>query len=112
MKDYFINIFYSDEDAGYIADIPDLRNCSAFGSTPKQALNEVLKVKAAWIEAAKAAGKPIPQPSFRPAIYQAIKVAAKPEFDRLIDQSRRQAREASMRKSDIGAAVKQARRRK
>ena len=24
MKDYCINIFYSDEDDGYIADIPDL----------------------------------------------------------------------------------------
>jgi len=25
MKDYHINIFYSDDDGGYIADIPDLR---------------------------------------------------------------------------------------
>jgi len=24
MKDYHINIFYSDDDGGYIADIPDL----------------------------------------------------------------------------------------
>jgi len=30
MKDYHINI-YSDEDGGYIADIPDLKFCSAFG---------------------------------------------------------------------------------
>jgi len=30
MKDYHINIFYSDEDEGYIADIPDLIHCSAF----------------------------------------------------------------------------------
>ena len=29
MKDYHINIFYSDEDEGYIADIPDLIHCSA-----------------------------------------------------------------------------------
>jgi len=29
MKDYHINIFYTDEDGGYIADIPDLRYCSA-----------------------------------------------------------------------------------
>ena len=29
MKDYHINIFYSTEDAGYIADIPDLKACSA-----------------------------------------------------------------------------------
>ena len=33
MKDYHINIFYSDEDEGYIADIPDLKSCSAFGNS-------------------------------------------------------------------------------
>jgi len=30
MRDYHINIFYSDEDGGYIADIPDLEACSVF----------------------------------------------------------------------------------
>ena len=34
MKDCHINIFWSDEDGGYIADIPDLEACSAFGATP------------------------------------------------------------------------------
>jgi len=38
MKDYHVNVFYSDEDEGYIADIPDLRHCSAFGATPQEAL--------------------------------------------------------------------------
>ena len=38
MKDYHINIFYSDADKGYIADIPDLDACSAFGKTPTDAL--------------------------------------------------------------------------
>ena len=70
MKDYHINIFFSEEDGDYIADIPDLAHCSAFGESPEQALNEVLKAKEAWLEAAKAASKPIPAPSFRPAIYQ------------------------------------------
>jgi predicted RNase H-like HicB family nuclease len=41
VSDYHINIFYSDDDAGYIADIPDLEACSAFGSSPKEALAEV-----------------------------------------------------------------------
>ena len=35
---YHINIFFSDEDGGYIADIPDLAYCSAFGKTPEEAL--------------------------------------------------------------------------
>jgi len=76
MKDYHINIFFSDEDEGYIADIPDLPYCSAFGRTPQEALAEVLKAKEAWIEAAKAEGKPVPPPSFRPVIYQLSKVPA------------------------------------
>ncbi len=52
MRDYHINIFFSEEDGGYIADIPDLDSCSAFGETPEQALEEVEKAKKAWIEAA------------------------------------------------------------
>ncbi len=70
MKDYHINVFYSEEDEGYIADIPDLKFCSAFGETPEIALHEVLIAKQAWLEAAQATGKPIPTPTYRPAIYQ------------------------------------------
>jgi predicted RNase H-like HicB family nuclease len=70
MRNYHINIFYSQEDGGYIADIPDLSHCSAFGENPERALAEVLKAKAAWMEAVKAEGKPIPPSSFKPVIYQ------------------------------------------
>jgi predicted RNase H-like HicB family nuclease len=70
VKDYHINIFYSEEDEGYIADIPDLVTCSAFGETPEEALREVEMAKHAWIEAARAEGKPIPPPAYRPVIYQ------------------------------------------
>ena len=69
-QDYHINIFYSEEDGGYIADIPDLEACSAFGETPYEALAEVEKAKQAWLEAARAEGKPIPEPRYRPVIYQ------------------------------------------
>jgi predicted RNase H-like HicB family nuclease len=70
VKDYHVNVFYSDEDGGYIADIPDLEFCSAFGETPAEALREVEKAKRAWLVAAKAARKPVPKPRYRPAIYQ------------------------------------------
>lgn len=70
MSDYHINIFFSDEDGGYIADIPDLESCSAFGDTAEQALSEVKLAKEAWIEAAAENGKPIPAPRYRPAIYE------------------------------------------
>ena len=70
MSDYHINIFYSDEDAAYVADIPDLDACSALGPTAEQALSEVEKAKQLWLDAARATGKPIPSPRYRPAIYQ------------------------------------------
>ena len=70
MKDYHINIFYSEEDGGYIADIPDLEACSAFGSTPDEALKQVELAKIAWLEAARIEGKSIPQPRYKPVIYQ------------------------------------------
>ncbi len=70
MAEYHINIFYSEEDGGYIADIPDLDSCSGFGETPEQALAEVEIAKKAWLAAAKETGKPIPPPRYRPVIYQ------------------------------------------
>jgi hypothetical protein len=36
VKDYHINIFYSEEDEGYIADIPDLK----YGSAPQARIVE------------------------------------------------------------------------
>jgi hypothetical protein len=35
---------------------------------------ELEEAKAAWIEASLAAGKPVPKPHYRPAIYQSGRV--------------------------------------
>jgi predicted RNase H-like HicB family nuclease len=70
VKDYHINIFYSEDDHGYIADIPDLEMCSAFGETPIKALTEVQMAKELWLEVARSEGKTIPEPRYRPIIYQ------------------------------------------
>lgn len=70
MKDYHINLFYSEEDEGYIADIPDLRRCSAFGETPEKALQQVLIAKKAWIDSARRNKKPVPPPRYQPVIYK------------------------------------------
>ena len=71
MKDYHINIFWSDEDQCYVADIPDLEYCAAFGDSPQEALEQVEIAKAAWLATAREEGRPIPAPRYRPAIYQA-----------------------------------------
>ena len=70
MRDYQINVFYSEDDEAYIADIPDLKYCSAHGATPQEALEQVLIAKEAWLEVAREEGLPIPEPRYRPAIYQ------------------------------------------
>ena len=72
MTDYHINIFYSDEDGGYVADIPDLQACSAFGESPAEALSELEQAKAAWLAAAKDAGRPVPPARYRRVIYQVL----------------------------------------
>jgi predicted RNase H-like HicB family nuclease len=62
-----INIFWSDEDECYVADIPDLKYCSAFGDTPEEALKEVLMAKELWISATTEHGHLIPPAAYRPA---------------------------------------------
>lgn len=69
-RDYHINIFYSEEDGGYIADIPDLVYCSAFGESPDEALEEVLRAREAWLSSARKNKKPIPKPLYKPVFYQ------------------------------------------
>jgi antitoxin HicB len=64
---YPAQIFYSEEDGGFIATAPDLPGCSAFGETQEEALAELRPAISAWIEAANAAGNPVPEPS-RPKI--------------------------------------------
>jgi len=70
MKDYHINIFWSEEDSAYVADIPDLEYCSALGDSPAEELRELAIAKQLWLEVSKKPGLPIPKPTYRPVIYQ------------------------------------------
>ena len=69
MRYYHVNVFYSEEDGGYIADIPDLEACSGFGATRQEALAQVELAREAWLAAAWEIGQAIPEPRYRPAIY-------------------------------------------
>ena len=68
MSEYHINLFWSDEDECWIADIPDLKFCSAHGETPDEALREVQVAKKAWRASAKAHKQRIPKPTYQPTI--------------------------------------------
>ena len=66
MNHYAIVVFWSDEDESWVADVPDLKSCSAFGSTPEEALAEVRVAAEAWLAAAHDAGHPIPEARYQP----------------------------------------------
>ena len=70
MPNYHINIFYSQDDECYVADIPDLKYCSAFGDTPEEALAEVMIAKKLWLDSVAADGLSIPEAKYRPLIYK------------------------------------------
>jgi predicted RNase H-like HicB family nuclease len=68
---YHINLFWSDEDDSWIADVPDLRFCSAHGPTPDDALREVKIAMDLWLEVARDHGNPIPEARYRPTLAKA-----------------------------------------
>ena len=68
---YHINVFWDADDGCWIADVPDLRPCSAHGATPAEALAEAEVAIGLWLEAANANQLAIPEPRYRPAIYAA-----------------------------------------
>ena len=63
MTKYSIEVFWSDEDEGYIAVVPDLPGCSAWGKTEVEAIREAHDAIAAWIRVAKSMKRAIPEPS-------------------------------------------------
>jgi predicted RNase H-like HicB family nuclease len=68
---YHINVFWSKEEKVWIADVPDLKPCSAHGDTPGEAIAEVQVAIGLWLDFAREHGHPIPEARYRPAIYAA-----------------------------------------
>ena len=67
MPHYAIVVFWSDADDAWVADVPDLKSCSAFGGTPEEAVAEVRVAMEGWLAAARDAGHPLPEARFQPA---------------------------------------------
>lgn len=68
---YHINLFWSDEDHVWIADVPDLRGCTTHGTTRAEAVANAAEAIEGWIETARECGLDVPSPKYRPAIYAA-----------------------------------------
>ena len=62
MSRYAIEIFYSEEDRGHVAVVPELPGCSAFGESEEDALREIKTAMEAWLEVAHTDGLPVPEP--------------------------------------------------
>jgi len=73
MKDYHINIYFSEPDDGYVADIPDLSIYSPPVKTPAEALTAIEQAKKQWLESATAEQRPIPEPRYRSDTYNPAK---------------------------------------
>lgn len=65
MPAYPIEAYWSDEDQVWVADVRDLPYCTAHGASPHEAVAEVELAIEAWMEAARATGRPVPAPSSR-----------------------------------------------
>ncbi|MCL5286109.1 MAG: type II toxin-antitoxin system HicB family antitoxin [Nitrospirae bacterium] len=64
MKDHYtFEVFWSEEDKGFIAFVHELEGCSAWGETRETALREVETAIELWIEAAREIGRSIPLPN-------------------------------------------------
>ena len=66
---YEIIIFWSDEDAAFVADVPELPGCMAHGSSHAEALANAEEAIQLWVEMANELGRPIPQPKGRRLLY-------------------------------------------
>ncbi|MGH2568407.1 MAG: type II toxin-antitoxin system HicB family antitoxin [Bacteroidota bacterium] len=62
---YEVIIYWSKEDEAFIAEVPELPGCAADGKTYQEALEHVETIIDEWIETAREAGRPIPQPKGR-----------------------------------------------
>jgi predicted RNase H-like HicB family nuclease len=72
---YAITVFWSSADDCWVADVPDLRPCSAHGETEEEALAEAKTAIRLWLEVAREDGLPIPEPRYRPISYSAALAA-------------------------------------
>jgi predicted RNase H-like HicB family nuclease len=62
---YEINLYWSQEDQAFIAEVPDLPGCAADGETYQEALQNIEIIMQEWIETAQELGRKIPEPTQR-----------------------------------------------
>jgi predicted RNase H-like HicB family nuclease len=72
MNKHATEILYSEEDEGYIAVVPELPGCSAFGQSEEEALQEIKTAVQLWLQTAKKDGREIPKPCGKEVLQRAL----------------------------------------
>jgi predicted RNase H-like HicB family nuclease len=62
---YEIILFWSQDDGAFLAEVPELPGCMADGASYQEALANVERVMAEWLETAREQGRAIPEPKGR-----------------------------------------------
>ncbi len=62
MYKYEIVLSWSKVDDAFVADVPELPGCMAHGASPQDALRHVNEAIELWLDTARDAGEPIPEP--------------------------------------------------
>jgi predicted RNase H-like HicB family nuclease len=62
MHKYEVIIYWSHEDQVFIAEVPELPECMAHGSTQQVALANANEAIQLWLDTANEFGDPIPEP--------------------------------------------------
>ncbi|MBD0276738.1 MAG: type II toxin-antitoxin system HicB family antitoxin [Bacteroidota bacterium] len=65
MTKYEIIIYWSAADNVFVAEMPELKGCTAHGDTPDEALKEIKVVAEEWLALAQEKGWQIPEPKGR-----------------------------------------------
>jgi predicted RNase H-like HicB family nuclease len=62
---YEIILYWSEEDAVFIAEVPELPGCIAHGDSPERALAEAQQAIELWVDTAREMGREVPEPKGR-----------------------------------------------
>lgn len=65
MDRYEIIMYWSNEDAAFIAEVPELPGCMAHGDTQEDALANIKIAMRLWVDTAREFGDPVPEPRGR-----------------------------------------------
>jgi predicted RNase H-like HicB family nuclease len=89
MHQYSINIYWSDDDRVFIAEVPDLPGCVTHGNTHALALANAYEAIQMWINTAREFGDPVPSPKAKSVITSAGLRSKKRPLGERLHQKRR-----------------------